>query len=59
MKESDSPSPSLLVFLPPFVTALIKTGLWYCLDDSLAAHFSSPTIGDVPFWIVYILTLLL
>ena len=30
--------------------------LWYCVDDTLAEHFSNPQIGTIDWWVVLILS---
>lgn len=27
-------------------------GVWFCIDDRLAAHFDVAALGAVPFWLV-------
>ena len=32
---------------------------WWCFDDTLTAHLGIPALGNVPFWVMFLLSMAL
>lgn len=39
--------------------SLIPVGLWFCVDDHLAELFDYPPLGAIPWWLIWVVWMLL
>lgn len=41
------------------LASMVSTGLWYCVDDTLAEYLKTPELGELPFLFVWPITMLI